>query len=413
MKIKLIFLVSVFYLFFACTKDTEDEKVIESPELPIEIKYEVIKEYSFNELKTIEKSLLESVGYLISFVGNTPKYDGNTQMKVYKVMFPSKNPDGSDSEINLSGILIVPPLEKDKTYRQVVAPPYTFISRDAAPTVRIVQNKLEEHLIFWIIEAYRYGYAVMIPDYPGFGDSFGQCFIPYVVKKPITGTTIEYVKSAREVLEKEKYPQKAGLIISGYSLGAYVSLQLAHELETNSLYNSELKVDLLIVGGSPCNLLQEAELIRSSQNTTQPHLFPLALLGFKKNGYKQLVMSDYLNEPYASETETALDGFHEYEGYFPTKTSELFTSQFINNQGMAEINKILSENSVSPWKNSCKFIMTHGSDDVTVYHQQARDFATAQNASGGKVEFATTASSHTGAGIWFYLRLLLELDLIK
>jgi pimeloyl-ACP methyl ester carboxylesterase len=325
-------------------------------------------------------------------------------------MFQSENPNGNGQEITLSGLLIVPPLEDGKSYRQVVAPAYTFISRDAAPTVRVAQNKLEQHLIFWIIEAYRYGYAVMIPDYPGFGDSFGQCFIPYVEKNPMVRTTAEYVHISRKVLEKEDYIQRDGLIVSGYSLGAYISLQLAREIETKNLYT----VDYLIVGGSPCNLLQEAELIRRSENLSQPYLFPLALLGFKKNGYQNLVMNDYMNEPYASQAATYLDGEHGgFEDFFPGKTSELFTAAFISNQGMSEINGVLDENSVKPWQNRCTFIMTHGEDDVTVYYAQARDFAAAQNEFGGKVDFEKTAGSHTGAGIWFYLRLMLELDIIK
>jgi pimeloyl-ACP methyl ester carboxylesterase len=404
---KLIYLLPVIFVFFSCEKNSDDiEVVVDKTE---SYRYEILREYSFGELQAMEKSAGLPAG-LISFVGTNPKYEGDTQVKVYKVMFPSENPDGSKREIDLSGLLIVPPLENGKSYRQVVAPAYTFISRDAAPTVRVERNRLEEHLIFWIIEAYRYGYAVMIPDYPGYGDSFGQCFIPYVEKNPMLRTTAEYVHISRQVLEKENYTQRDGLIISGYSLGAYISLQLAREIETKNLY----AVDYLIVGGAPCNLLQEAELIRRSENLSQPYLFPLALLGFGKNGYQSLVMNDYMNEPYASQAATYLDGQHGgFEDFFPEKTSELFTDAFINSRGMDEINGILDENSVKPWPNKCKFLMTHGGDDVTVYYAQARDFAAAQNESGGKVDFEKTVGSHSSAGIWFYLRLMLELDAIK
>jgi pimeloyl-ACP methyl ester carboxylesterase len=405
MKLKL-YLLSVLFLLFSCSKDGDEiEEVVDDSG---KYRYEILKEYNFSELQAMEKSFGLPAG-IFSFVGTKPKYEGDTQMKVYKVMLPSENPDGTKAAITLSGLLIAPPLEKDKSYRQVVAPPYTYVSRDAAPTVRIAQNRLEEHLIFWIIEAYRYGYAVMIPDYPGFGDSYGDCFIPYVEKSPMVRTTIEYVAASRKILEKENYKQKGGLIISGYSLGAYISLQIAREIEIENLYT----VDYLMIGGSPCNLLQEAELIRQSARLSQPYLFPLALLGFKKNGYPNLVMSDYLNEPYASQAASFLDGQHEFEDYFPGTTSQLFTAGFINNQGMSEINRILDENSVKPWRNKCEFLMTHGKDDVTVYYAQARDFAAAQNEAGGKVEFERTNGSHTEAGIWFYLKLLVELDAIK
>jgi pimeloyl-ACP methyl ester carboxylesterase len=406
MKTKLIYILLLISALFSCGKNEDDiEVIVDNTD---NYRYEILRKYNFGELQAMEKLIGLPIGF-ITFVGTKPKYEGDTQVKIYKVMFQSENPNGNKQEITLSGLLIVPPLENGKSYRQVVAPPYTFISRDAAPTVRIEQDKLEEHLIFWIIEAYRYGYAVMIPDYPGFGDSYGECFIPYVEKSPMVRTTIEYVSVSRQILEKENYKQKEGLLISGYSLGAYISLQVAREIEIKNLY----KIDYLMVGGSPCNLLQEAELIRQSTILTQPYLFPLALLGFKKNGYQHLVMTDYLNEPYASEAALRLDGQHEFENYFPTRTSELFTDAFINNRGMDEVNRLLEENSVKPWQNKCKFQMTHGGDEVTVYYAQARDFSAAQNEVGGKVEFEKTSGSHTSAGILFYLKLLVELEKIR
>ena len=235
-------------------------------------------------------------------------------------------------------------------------------------------------------------------------------------------TAICYVEAAQSALEKERYEKKDGYIISGYSLGAYVSLQLAHAFETSDADASyaaadasasasdDRTVDLLLVGGSPCNLLQEAELIRASSTMPQPHLFPLALLGYRKNGYPHLRMEDFLNAPYADETAVYLDGDHDYGNFLPNGTAELFTAKFLNNEGMDEVNQILDENSVKPWQNRCKFIMTHGTDDKTVYYEQARDFALEQLMTGGNVSFIPTLGTHTDAGLWFFLRLYAELE---
>ena len=409
-----LLLVACFTFFVTGCSDNDDPWT--EPEVPVDpesISYKVIKEYSFADLKAIENEFKkENIGTSLEFlsiIGNKAKYDGDMQMRVYKVMFESNHTNGTDTKINLSGLLVVPPLEEGRQYRRVIAPPYTYVMKEDAPTVRIAEGNLEPHLIFWMLEAYVYGYALLIPDYPGFGDSYEQAYIPYVEKNPMVRTTIEYVNAAQSVLDKEKYEHKGGFIISGYSLGAYVSLQVARELETNASYKN-MPVDMLLVGGAPCNLMQEANLIRISENMPQPYLFPLALLGYKKNGYQHLVMSDYLKEPYASETAVYLDGLHaDFGNFFPKSTSALFTDAFIKDEGMDVVNQILDDNSVKPWVNRCKFIMTHGEDDETVYYEQAIDFAAEQEKFGGTVSFSKTSGTHTGAGVWFFFKLYVEL----
>ncbi|MDR2917438.1 MAG: alpha/beta hydrolase [Tannerella sp.] len=408
----LLLLLAVCFLVFipGCSKD--DDPIEPEKPLPEEnFSYEILREYSFSELKKLENDFLkENIGISGSIiVGSNAKYDGDVQLRVYKVTMSSKSPNGSDKNITLSGVLVVPPQVEGREYRQVIAPPYTYIMKDEAPTLRIANNNIEPNLLFWMLEAYAYGYAVIVPDYPGFGDSYGQCYIPYVEKEPMVRTTVEFVEAAQSILEKEKYEKKGGFIISGYSLGAYVSLQLGREFETNSSHKGK-SVDFLIVGGAPCDLLQEANLIRASESMPQPYLFPLALLGYTKNGYQHLVMSDYLKEPYASQSAIYLDGQHDdFNSFFPKNTQELFTEAFLKNENMDEVNSILEENSVKPWINSCKFIMTHGEDDETVYYAQARDFASAHNQNGGRVTFSKTSGTHTGAGGSFFLRLYLEL----
>ncbi len=409
----ILLLAACFLVFIpGCSKD--DDSIEPEKPLPEEIvSYEILREYSFNDLKNLEndfkKEYAGSALDFLSIVGSKAKYAGDMQMRVYKMTLKSESTNGSGEKIDLSGVLIVPPQVDGREYRQVIAPPYTYIMKNEAPTLRIANGNFEPNLLFWLLEAYVYGYAMIVPDYPGFGDSYGQCYIPYVEKEPMVRTTVEFVEAAQLILEREKYEKKGGFIISGYSLGAYVSLQLGREFETNSSHKNKL-VDFLIVGGAPCDLLQEANLIRASESMPQPYLFPLALLGYKKNGYQHLVMSDYLNEPYASQSAVYLDGQHEdFNNLFPKNTQELFTEAFLKNEKMNEVNNILADNSVKPWINNCKFIMTHGEDDETVYYAQARDFASAHNQNGGHVTFSKTSGTHTGAGASFFLRLYLEL----
>jgi pimeloyl-ACP methyl ester carboxylesterase len=405
----MLFFTACLIAFIAGCSDKNKEDSANTDTPPDPVSFEILKEYSFDELKGVEKSLAGNLlPSLLNIIGNHAKYEGNVQIRVYKVMLEAAYTSGSTTKINLSGLLIVPPPDEGRKCRQVIAPTYTYVMKEDAPTVRVANDRPDAHLMFWLLEAYQHGYAVMIPDYPGFGDSYGQCYIPYVEKEAMVRTMAGYVEAARMVLAREKYACEGGFIIAGYSLGAYVSLQLTREFETAAA--GDMPVDLLVTGGSPCNLLQQAELIRTSVTLPQPHLLPLALLGYRENSYPHLVMTDYLKEPYASGTAVYLDGQHgDYESFFTKNTSDLFTAKFLQNEGMDEMNRILVDNSVRPWKNRCRFIMTHGADDETVYYAQAKDFAAEQEKYGGSVSFNRTVGTHTSAGIWFFLRLYAEL----
>ena len=405
----MLLLAACFVIFAPGCSDRRDEEI--KPELPGTVSYEILGEYSFDDLKGMEKTVVgNSMSIFLNIAGNAAKYEGDVQVRVYKVVTATDHPSATATKISLSGILIVPPPGEGRTCRQVVAPPYTYVMNRDAPTLRVANGTLDAFLMFWMLEAYRNGFAVMIPDYPGFGDSYGRCYIPYVEKEAMVRTTVEYVNAARAVLVKENYRKKDGFVLSGYSLGAYVSLQLARAFETNAP-SDDTAVDLLVAGGAPCDLLKEANLIRASETTTQAHLFPLALLGYKKNSYPHLSMTDYLNEPYASGAAVHLDGQHDdFEVFFTNRTSDLFTGMFLKNEGMDEINGILEANSVKPWKNKCRFVLIHGTDDETVYYRQAKDFAQEQEQYGGSVSFVDVAGTHTGAGMWFFLRLYAELE---
>ncbi|MDR1524606.1 MAG: alpha/beta hydrolase [Tannerella sp.] len=406
-------LLAACFIIFApgCTDKGDGVTDPELPDTPENVSFEILAEYSFDDLKKMEKNVVgNSLSAFFNIVGNDVKYAGDVQIRAYKVVVETDYPAGSATKINLSGLLIAPPQEEGRKYRQVVAPPYTYVMKQDAPTLRVADGNLDSYLMFWLLEAYRHGFAVMIPDYPGFGDSYGRCYIPYVEKETMVRTTVEYVEAARSVLVKEKYDRKDGFVLSGYSLGAYVSLQLARAFETNAS-PEDVAVDLLVAGGAPCDLLHEANLIRASENTPQSHLFPLALLGYKKNSYPHLSMADYLKEPYASGAALYLDGQHnDFEDFFPNRTSDLFTEKFLKNEGMDEINGILEANSVKPWKNKCRFVMIHGTEDETVYYRQAKVFSEEQEKYGGSVSFVDVVGTHTSAGVLFFLRLYAELE---
>ncbi|MDO4702579.1 S9 family peptidase [Tannerella sp.] len=409
--------IASLYLFTAC--DENHPSLVDRPDNPLKpeevsgVKWKLLKEFTFAELKTAEKGLGLSA---FSLIGNTPVFDGDIQLRAFKVMYSSANPNGSDEKITLSGVLLVPPaIDSATLHRQILAPPYTYVLDKQAPTRQLTDydaSTLEAYLIFWMWQASK-GYVVMIPDYPGFGDSYGKCFIPYIEKKSMVRTTIDFVRASQKVLQENHYAKKKNMLVTGYSLGGFVATQVARELETNLI--DGLTVDLLLAGGTPCLLKDISDEVRTSETMPEPYLLPLAIYGYKKNGYHNLDVRRLLREPYASRLAVYFDGQSHTYKEFPDKTHDLFTDAFIHNTNQAneQIDAILEANSLKPWTNRCEFVLIHGKDDRTVHFENAQAYAAKHRASGGKVTFIDVPGDHPRAGISYFIYLMSYLPKYK
>jgi pimeloyl-ACP methyl ester carboxylesterase len=407
-----LFIIWIAFLT-ACGEDDGKNTLPEEPPYPeippveeaLSVKWTVLKDFTFDELKTVEKKMGLTI---ISLLGARPRFAGEVQLKTLKVSCKSKYPEVPAGEIDLSGVILMPPAVDSSTiHRIVVAMPYTYLLNTDAPTSQLADytSGLSEYIAFWLLQAYR-GYIVLIPDYPGFGDSYQQCFSPYVESKPMVRTAVDFLVASQHVLAENHYARKDGLIITGYSQGGFTSTALARELETNPL--SAFRVSLLYAGGTPCRLRQISDLVRASDELVDPYLMPYSIWGFKKNGYPGIHIGDILKEPYASQSDRWFDGKrNDLNTLFPAKVNELFTDKYIQNIGDAnrQIHQVLEENSLTPWDNTCEFVLVHGRDDKTVYFANAKDYAAEHKAAGGKVQFIEVAGNHTEAAISYFLLL--------
>ena len=208
------------------------------------------------------------------------------------------------------------------------------------------------------------------------------------------------------------YGRKRELTITGYSLGAYVATQTAREMETNASAVSELTIDRLWVGGTPCDLKRIADEAKVATHLPTPYLLPLAIHSYRRNGYPKIAVDRLLRSPYAEQLTSRFDGMNEaYADGLPTRASDLFTEAFVRGDAdvSAPIDAILSENSLTPWRNRCAFVMLHGASDRTVYIDNARAYAERHQASGGQVDFRVVPGNHKEAGILYYLYVILHL----
>lgn len=414
-----VFLVFISFFAFSCQdgeilSNDNPNSEIPAGEDPV-IDGEVLKEFTVDELLSM-KSHLDTNGIETSDL-DFSQDEVSSRGKISSVLLraikvTTKSPHSADPTklIDLSGVILVPKYSFTPL-RLVVAPVPTFTANAQAPSnlfknsISLMSDGLLNYLYFWSLEAYK-GFAVLLPDYPGFGDSYQQCFPPYVVQKPMVNSTIDITKAAQKVLKNNGYRYKSDIIITGYSQGAFVATSTARELELNPSHG--LNVSLLVAGGTPANLRYMIDTALEVGQFQPGYLLPYAACGFKRNGYPDIVFSDIFKEPYASNLYSYFDGTHtDLSTAFPAEITDLYTEDIINNwttsSKYALIRNAVDQNNIQPWKNRCRMIMVHGHQDVTVHYENARDFASRQNLMGGDVIFKTVYGDHLTSVVNYYI----------
>ncbi len=391
-------------------------------------KLQVASSGSVSELRTFDPSELEQFEKMLKAEGITIEEDSSylqtkgilindLYVRALKVSCKTAHPNGSGTYVDMSGVLLVPKktaFTKMINHRMIVAMPPTYTLNDEAPSnrfrrVSLVSEDWSLNFFYFFTLQVRAGYAVLIPDYLGFGDSYQQCVHPYIEAKPMISSVIDLIETAKKQLTVEGYRHKEEVILTGYSQGGFMAASVARELELNPSHN--IPVNLLIAGGAPCKLKQITDIVRSSDVLVHSYFIPNAIWGYQQNGYSNININDVLLEPYASSLGEVFNGTlnsTEVNEKFPLEVSELYTENFIKNldtdPNLAYINDILIENSVEPWRNKCRFIMTHAKKDESVYYDNAKDFADQQNSIGGKVTLFPTLGNHVSAAIPYYMK---------
>lgn len=403
------FILPLFFSLFLFTGCSDHDPAEDEPEETV--KWEVLHEFKLADLKKLQ--ITNSLPDLTSVLTEQAGTD-ETLVTAVKISCLSGHPAGTNQQIHLSGVALFPrkTTGSSSVHKQIIAPPFTYTLNADAPSVQFsaddILTSLKNYLAYWTIVSSG-GFVVIIPDYPGFGDSIGECFLPYVEARPMTRTLLDLMAATESVATENGYVLNKELLICGYSQGAFVAAFLCRELENNASHG--YTVDLLMTGGTPANLRLIADRAKASATYSPAYFLPYAIWGYLRNGYPEIIIKDLLLEPYATVSEQYFDGFHtDIDHLFPEETAALYTSSFLTNDttrsSIRRINEILDENSLNPWPNKCKFVMIHGTSDPSVYYENAKTFADMQNATGGMVSLVSVPGDHGSTGTVFFTLML-------
>jgi len=148
------------------------------------------------------------------------------------------------------------------------------------------------------------GYAAVLPDYLGLGDSPGVH--PYHHADSAASAVIDLLRAVRALASAEEIPLGTKLFLTGYSQGGHATLAALREMEAR--HAAEFPVTACAAGAGAYDLSGvTAEDFLSGRPQPNPYYFVYLLAGFRD----VYGLPEYLDEPYATTVPLLLDGTHE------------------------------------------------------------------------------------------------------
>jgi len=283
-----------------------------------------------------------------------------SDIKIYKIVYKTTV---DDKAINASGLVCVPSEQGD--YPVISFQNGTNTLNANAPS----KSAFNFQLIGLIASM---GYVVVVPDYPGFGES-SDVPHPYLVKEPMVQSLVDMLHAVNELPGRE-FPGltiKNEYYLLGYSLGGWSSLALHKELELN--FSDDFNLEGSMCGAGPYDI----ELLLENMVDKTIYNYPvyIAYILNAYSAYHQFTnpVSDILNEPYATRVSSLFNGLlgmGQINAQLNDTINRLITPGFLSgfetSQQYTSVREALVRNSISAWDTNTPLLLVHGSDDSQV-----------------------------------------------
>ncbi|HNR43133.1 MAG TPA: alpha/beta hydrolase [Bacteroidales bacterium] len=351
LKRKFLAIISVFlFLTGSCTRE-------EIHYYDFYVSKEFKTSYTKQKIVSLLNLLPDEIPEIIAL-----KQSVNYDVIIYKIVY---NTQISGKTIRASGLLCLPGSEGE-------FPVVCF--QNGTNTVNLWSpSESPNNPVIQIIEAVAsMGYVVLIPDYPGFGESAGIPH-PYLIAAPTIRSIIDMLFGAGEAIENE-FPGislKNEYYLLGYSQGGWATLNLHKSLEQD--YSSKINLAGTVCGAGPYDLKKSFSDILASQTYGMPVYLGYIVYAYKAYGLVKNTMQEIFNEPYSSRIGTLFDGSHtsaqineKLTFSIPELVNENLIEGFETSPDYSSLRQALEENSIQPWKTKIPLLFIHGGDDTSV-----------------------------------------------
>jgi len=285
-----------------------------------------------------------------------------SSVRVYKLVYRT---EVNNREIKASGLVCLPDGEGD--YPVLCFQNGTNTENNNAPSEFFISP------LYQMVEAVAStGYIVVIPDYPGFGES-ADIPHPYLIKEPTVRSIVDMLYALNEIpgeiMDGVSVLNEYSLI--GYSQGGWATLALHKALELD--YDDDFNLKGSACGAGPYNLSMLFNGMIGNDYYSMP-----VYLGYIINAYSAYDqftnnVNEILNQPYAGLLSSLYTGelsSDEINAELTTSIPELLTSSFIegftDSPNYATVREALVRNSITGWKTEVPLYFVHGDSDTQV-----------------------------------------------
>jgi len=326
-----------------------------------EYKYFVSKESVSSYSLTYINTLLNGAeGYFpeISVVRPYIEYP----VDIFKVVYLS---EAGGQEISASGLVCVP--RGDGEFPVLSFQNGTNTLNSACPT------EFPSSPMYQFVEIIAsMGFVVIIPDYPGFGES-ADIAHPYLIREPTVRSGVDMLYALHEMDERElpDISVSDDVYLAGYSQGGWATLALHEALEND--YSGSFNLRGSVCGAGPYDLTVLFSAMSSL--STYPMPVYIAYIINSYSVYRQFTnpVSDLLREPYASRLAGLYNGQKdsgEINASLTTSIPDLFAPGFLEgiwtDQKYSSLRDALASNSIAGWNTKVPLYFLHGGGDTSV-----------------------------------------------
>jgi len=274
--------------------------------------------------------------------------------------YTSIGTDGND--LTVSGKIFYP--KDGKIKNMMIVSHYTIGSNAECPS---------ESFSFEGIYAAK-GYAVVIADYVGFGETVGMVH-PYLQARTCSSNVIDMALVARNFLKARGLePESDEVILLGYSQGGATTMYVQYMLENDEKYVGKFKIKKNYAGSGPYNIAKTYDYCVKVDDTGIPCAIPMIIQGMSLGMPQPLEMSYFFREPLLSNYDEWLNS----KKYTVAQISELIGTKKLSKiltpnardkskDETARFYKELLENSIPhDYYPKAPLFMFHSEDDQTV-----------------------------------------------
>ena len=344
------FILAVTFLTFSCRKD-------DNPVYNNFISNEIEVAWPVSTIRT----LLSTASADYPELGGLNQYI-TYDVKVYKLVYSTTV--GSE-QIKASGLVCIPSAEGE--YPVLSFQNGTNTRNDLAPSEYPINPSYQ--LIEFMASM---GFIVVIPDYPGFGESV-QISHPYLLAEPTIQSVVDMLRAVKESCPREfsGIMAKNEYYLMGYSQGGWATLAIHKALELS--HASEFNLAGSVCGAGPYNLYNLVVGMLDSTTYPMPSYLGYIINAYSAYHYFTNPVTDLLKEPYVSRLPSLYTGtlsLSQINSQLTTTIADLFTPAFLSgfatSPSYSTVRAALINNSISAWNTSKPLLFVHGTGDHDV-----------------------------------------------